>query len=127
MVKVRPATAADILAYYGEPCRHTMHAVVLEKSGLLVGIIGVFDRHGHKMVFSEYRPELGADIRSFAVRRAAVAMVRLAIASKLPVFSVKEEESDVLERLGFERVSGDLYKWPSSPPPRLTSQPQAQP
>lgn len=127
MVTVRPATAADILEYYGEPCRHTMNAVVIDKAGQLVGIIGVVTRFGQKVLFSEYRPELGNDIRSFAVRRAAIEMTRLAISSKLPVFSVKEEESDVLERLGFERVSGDIYQWRSSRQQPLTSRPPALP
>ena len=124
MVTVRPAASADVLAYYGEPSRHTMQAVMLEKGGELVGIIGVATLPGRRVLFSEYKPELGDDIRSFAVRRAAIEMTRLAISSKLPVFSVKEEESDVLERLGFERVSGDLYQWPSSQPsPRTSKQP----
>ncbi len=111
MIKVRPATSADILAYYGEPCRYTMHAVVIEKAGQVVGIIGVVTKDFRKILFSEYTPELGDDIRSFAVRRAAIQMAKLAISSKLPVFSVKEPDSDVLDRLGFERVHGDLYTW----------------
>lgn len=121
MVTTRPATAADILEYYGEPCQHTMQAVVIEKAGQLVGIIGVATMTGRRVLFSEYRPELGDDIRSFAVRRALMQIVRLALAPKLPVFSVKEPDSDVLTRLGFEPVSGDIYKWHSSLPPPPTS------
>lgn len=111
-VTIRAATATDITAYYGEPCQHTLQAVVIEKAGALVGIIGVVTNGRRKFLFSESKPELGADIRSFSVRRAVIEMSRLAISSKLPVFSVKERDSDVLERLGFERVSGDLYQWP---------------
>lgn len=123
MVSVRPATAADIRAYYGAPLPYTVSAVVLIKAGHPVGIIGLATVTGRRILFSEYTPELGEDRGSFAVRRAVIQMARRAMASKLPVFSVKEPDSDVLSRLGFEHHAGDVYKWPSSLPPPPTSPP----
>lgn len=111
MVTVRPATAADILEYYGEPQRYTIQGVVIIKAGAAVGIIGIAQLPGRRILFSESKPELGEDIRSFAVRRAVIEIIKAATVSKSPLFSVKEQGSDVLERLGFERVSEDLYRW----------------
>lgn len=115
MVTVRPATAEDIIAYYGEPARQTMQAVMIEKAGQPVGIIGLVHMPGRKVLFSEYKPELGDDIGNFAVRRAVIQMARLAAASCVPIYSVKEENSDVILRLGFEQVAGDLYQCKRDP------------
>lgn len=127
MVSVRPATAADIAAYYGRPQRQTMRAVAIVKEGVMVGIIGLARLPGRLILFSESKPELGEDIRSFAVRRATIEMAKLGVRSKSPLYAVKERGSDVLERLGFEQVSEDLYRWPSSRLSPHTQQQQAQP
>lgn len=113
MVSVRPATAADIAEFYGAPRRETVQAVMVMKAGAAVGIIGLKHEPGRLFLFADQRPELGADIGSFAVRRAVLAMVQRALRSKLPLFSVRDPDSDVLPRLGFERVCGNLYQWPS--------------
>lgn len=113
MVTIRPATAADITAFYGSPRRQTVEAVMVIKQGQAVGIIGLVLEPHRLVLFADERPELGDDIRAFAVRRAILAMLRRALRSKLPLFSVKAPDSDVLPRLGFERVFGDLYRWPS--------------
>ncbi len=112
-VTIRPATATDITTFYGSPRRETVEAVMVIKADTPVGIIGLKYEPGRLILFADHRPELGDDIRSFAVRRAVLDMVRRARRSKLPLFSVKEPDSDVLPRLGFERVCGDLYQWPS--------------
>lgn len=113
MVTVRPATAADIADYYGEPRRETVQAVMVMKAGAAVGVIGLKHEPGRLILFADQRPELGEDVGAFAVRRAILQMVRTALRSKLPLFSVREPDSDVLPRLGFERVCGNLYQWPS--------------
>lgn len=112
-VTTRPATAADIADFYGSAQRETLEAVVVEKAGAVVGVIGLKHEPGRLILFADGSPQLGDDVRSFAVRRAVLAMVRHALRSKLPLFSVREPGSDVLPRLGFEPVTGDLYKWPS--------------
>ena len=112
-VTTRPATAADITDFYGSPQRDTLEAVVVEKAGKAVAIIGLKHEPGRRILFSDLRPELGDDIRSFTFLRAVLTLVRRAVRSRLPLFSVKEPDSDVLPRLGFERVCGNLYQWPS--------------
>lgn len=111
-ITTRPATAADIAAFYGQPRRETVQAVMVIKEGAAVGIIGLKRERDRQFLFADGRPELGEDIGSFAVRRAVLLMLRIALRSKLPLFSVREPGSDVLPRLGFERVCGDLYQWP---------------
>lgn len=127
MITVRDATAADIVAYYGAPLAHTVTALVVLKADRPVGIIGFMSVHGRRILFSESTPELGEDRYAFTVRRAIFRMLRRACATKLPVFSVNEPGSDVLTRLGFELVSGDLYRWPPSQPSPPTSPPPAPP
>jgi hypothetical protein len=112
MVTTRPATATDIADFYGAPRRETVQAVMVIKEGKAVGIIGLKHEPGRLILFADARPELGDDIRSFAVRRAILQVLRTALRSKLPLFSVREPDSDVLPRLGFQRVCGDLYQWP---------------
>lgn len=112
-ITTRPATAADITEYYGSPQRATLQAVVVEKAGAVVGMIGLKHEPGRLILFADHRPELGADIAAFAIRRAVFTMLRRGVRSKLPLYSVREPDSDVLPRLGFERVCGDLYRWPS--------------
>lgn len=112
-ITIRPATATDIAEFYGEPRRETVQAVMVIKEGAIVGIIGLKHEPGRLILFADERPELGDDVRSFTVRRAVLTMVRRGLRSKLPLFSVKAPDSDVLPRLGFERVCGNLYQWPS--------------
>lgn len=112
-IEIRPATAADIADFYGERQRATLQAVMVIKDGAPVGVIGLKHGYGRLVLFADQRPELGADVVAFAVRRAILDMLRRALRSKLPLFSVAEPDSDVLPRLGFERVCGDLYRWPS--------------
>lgn len=109
-IEIRPATAADIAAYYGKPCRDTIEAVMVMRGDAAVGVIGLKHEPGRRILFADAHPDLGTDVGSFAVRRAIVEMVRRGLRSKLPLFSVKEPDSDVLPRLGFERVRGDLYQ-----------------
>jgi hypothetical protein len=112
-ITIRPATATDIAEFYGGARRETVQAVMVIKAGAAVGIIGLKHEPGRLILFADQRPELGEAVRSFAVRRAVLEMVRQALRSRLPLFSVKAPESDVLPRLGFEHVCGDLYRWPS--------------
>ncbi len=111
-ITTRPATAADIADFYGGARRETVQSVMVIKDGKAVGIIGLKREPTRLFLFADGHPELGNDIRSFAVRRAVLQMLRTALRSKLPLFSVRAPDSDVLPRLGFERVSGDLYRWP---------------
>lgn len=112
-IAIRPATATDIAEFYGGARRETVEAVAVVKDGAVVGIIGLKHEPGRRLLFADGRPELGDDIRSFAVRRAIFRMLDQGLRSKLPLFSVRAPDSDLLPRLGFEPICGDLYKWPN--------------
>ena len=57
--EIRPATAADLAAYYGEPPRRTMRAWVAVLDGKPIAVAGVAYEAGKPhYLFSEMRPEM---------------------------------------------------------------------
>ena len=54
----RKATAADALAFYGEPAKMSFRGFVAELDGEVVGIGGVYYDNGVPIAFSETRPPM---------------------------------------------------------------------
>jgi hypothetical protein len=111
MIHSRPASAADIAAYYGQPARYTMRATAILRDETIVGLVGLATIGLQRAFFSESKPELGADVKSFCVRRAVMEMAKAAKASVMPVVAVADGDSDVLARLGFTHVGYGVYAW----------------
>jgi hypothetical protein len=111
-VTYRFATESDLRRFYGELPRPTTRAVVVLLNGEPSGIIGLARDAGCEKLFSEYKPEMDPHLRRFEVLRAIKLAMTLVESSKCDVYAVREEGTDILLRLGFEHVEGDIYKWP---------------
>ena len=108
----RPATAADIVAFYGKPWPTTLKAVVLVLDDKPVGVIGLSREGNHLKLFSDAAPELEPHMRSITVMRGLKRVMRWVEESHLPVVAVADNPP-LLEKLGFERLEGDVYVWHS--------------
>jgi hypothetical protein len=103
------ATAADVLAFLGETPNETLRAVVVRMDEMPVGMIGMVFEGGRMRAFSEYREELAPHLTSMPVLRAIKAAQRMFAQSQRPVIAVRECSSEILERVGFRQIDGDLY------------------
>jgi hypothetical protein len=121
----RPATAADVQAYYGSPPAQTMCAVVIFMGEEVAGILGVVRHENHAQFFSEFREALRPHLRTLPVMRAIKRAQEMISGSKLPVFAIAEEtEADavrILTRLGFVHHQESIYLWHNSRPSSPTS------
>lgn len=76
--------------------------------------MGLANRRDHAALFADFKME-GYEMRkSFAVLRAIKQTMQMVKESKRQVYSVKQEGTDLLDRMGFEQLSDDLYRWPTS-------------
>jgi hypothetical protein len=106
------ATASDIDRYYGERPGPTMKAIVIKRGCHPVGLIGMFMDGQRMRAFSEYAPELEPHLRSMTVLRAVKAAQKMFKESRRPVIAVKGSDTNILERVGFIPLDGEVYKWP---------------
>jgi hypothetical protein len=107
----RLATAADIEAFYGHPWPTTLRAVVLVLEEKPVAVIGLSREGAAQKLFSDTKPEIEPYLaaKSMTVLRALKRVMGWVEASRLPVLAVADNPP-LLERLGFERLEGDLYQ-----------------
>ncbi len=113
--KIRPATKADIDAFYGVQKNWSFRAVVADLNGEILGIGGIYYPVSHcgkvPVVFSEFRPEM----RRFPMTLARGALEIMNIVKGKTCFAVASEKFDgscaLLERLGFEHIGERTYKW----------------
>lgn len=113
MISFRYATSADIDRFYGERPRPTMRAVVAMMDGEPMGVIGLAKRGEVLHAFSEYKPQIATHLKCMTVLRMIKFAVRMFEEAKLPIYAMAESDNGLLERLGFERVREDLYRWRS--------------
>lgn len=114
MTRVRYATPADILAFYGEAPRPSMQAVVLEVDGAVLGVGGLYTEAGRIIGFSDFKPE--AANYKLSIIRGAKMILELMRKKRRPIYAVRDESIDTapgfLAYLGFEQ-DGDYYVWHS--------------
>jgi len=106
----RPATAEDIVAFYGRPWPTTLRAVVLVLDEKIVGVIGLSREGDHLKLFSDAAPELEPHIKSITVMRGLKKVMQWVEASQMPVLAVADNPP-LLEKLGFELLEGNVYQW----------------
>lgn len=76
-------------------------------------IIGLANRADCATLFSDYKPAALEFRLSMTVLRAIKKAMQIVKDSKRPVYAVRQEGTDLLERLGFEHVSDEVYRWHS--------------
>lgn len=108
----RFASESDLREFYGALPAQTTRAVVVLLNECPAGIIGLARDAGCAKLFSEYKPEMQQYLRRFEVLRAIKLAMSLVKSSGSDVYAVREEGTDILLRLGFVHVEGDIYKWP---------------
>lgn len=113
---VRPATAADFFALYGEKPDHTIKAEVVEADGRVLGIGGIAYSGERPLLFSKMLPELRRHKR-FIVEAALHLAARAKAAHAVAVADPKEHCSvRLLTKLGLHKVAdsagGDVFGWP---------------
>ena len=112
-----PATQEDILAYFGEPQRMTLRALVVTLNGTPAGLIGIARQGRMARLFSEFRPELRPYLKSITALRAIKSAAAAVKRSRLPVYAIaQEDEPDaprILTRLGFvpHETQVGVYVW----------------
>lgn len=94
-LEVRPATAADVVAFYGEPQSATIRAVVALEDGKPIGIAGIARKCGVLMMFSEMKPEM----RKYPKQMLKAAKKLMTLIEGLPVLAVADPNEPTAERL----------------------------
>lgn len=103
--KTRPATMADFRSFFGRSAPHTIRARVLEIDGEVMGIAGYYLVNGAAFVFSDNKE----GIPMIRIWREAKAFME---SLNLPAICMADENSGpFLERLGWQSVDGEFYKW----------------
>ena len=106
------ATSRDIDAFYQDRPRETLRAVVVRMDGEPVCLIGLAKDVDYDKVFSEYKPVLEPYLKSITVMRALKQFMKWVESSQVPVYAMSVTDSGILDKLGFEHISGELYQWP---------------
>jgi hypothetical protein len=104
------AIAADVDAFYRDRPVETIRAIVIKLDAEPAAIIGLAKEPDRDRAFSEYLPALKPHLKSMAVLRAIKAFMRWVESSKVPVYAISEG-TGLLERLGFQRVNGEVFEW----------------
>jgi hypothetical protein len=117
MVEVRPATAADIAAVYGEPPKRSMRAYAALVDGEAIAVAGVYYYPDQVVAFSRINPAY-EHLRT-GLGRGALKVIQMLKNMNVPVLAVaepgKETAPAFLERCGFEHMKttkqGEVYVW----------------
>lgn len=112
MTKVRWATPADVVAFYGAALKPTLQAVVIDVDGEIVGIGGLHDRDDKLVCFSDLKPQSQAHKKSIV--RAAKMLLGLMHTKRRTIYAICDElipsAPAFLSYLGFE-PAGEYYQW----------------
>jgi hypothetical protein len=112
MITVEPACAADVEALYRCRPGETLRAVVVKLDGKPAGIIGLAKEADRDRLFSEYKDELAPHLHSMTILRAIKMVMSWVESSRVPVYAIAENPQ-LLERLGFQQIAGEVYAWHS--------------
>lgn len=108
----RPATPADLEAFYGRKMDRTMRAWVLELDGRIIAVGGLAYHRGRPWdLFSDITPELKAHpIAALKAAKAVLAGMRHLPAVALADCNLPNSER-VLKMLGLEPIGNGGYQW----------------
>lgn len=110
---MRPATADDIIEYYGEPCRYSMRVNAVLMDDEVVGLVGVAREPEWGKFFSDTKPQLQPYLKSITVWRAITGAMDYVRAYRGPVLAISDDAEGcrLLFRLGFKHLHGDWHGW----------------
>lgn len=117
MVKIRPATHADIISLYGKRHHRSMRAIVATIDEVPKGIAGLYYDKDKLVAFSDFDEELRA--YPFLIYKAAIKIRDMIKTAPCTVYAVahpdKPGADKLLKHIGFEYVGkcreGDIYQW----------------
>lgn len=101
----RPATIADVERFYGHRPPYTMRALVVERAGTILGVIGVARHAEFWQFFSGFKPELREHLRCHRVLRTVLRALELVRGCKAPVIALAQC-FETLTALGIEIPAG---------------------
>ena len=101
------------MAFYKEPVRGTMRALVAVLDGNVVGVIGIVREQLWGRFFSDFAPALQPYLKSITIMRAIKRSLRFCDDYRGPVVAIaKDAEScRFMHRLGFTHLQGVAYAW----------------
>lgn len=116
MIEIRPATAADLEAFYGQRPQQTVKAVAVFQDGDLAAIAGVTIEPGFLVAFSDIKPGVTAPKMTYW----RVAKEVMKFIGNRPVVAGPSANhpnaARLLTKLGFVRIEsehGEVYQWPN--------------
>lgn len=120
MVKLRPATAADIRTLYGDPLQVTVRGFVGTDNGNVLGIGAIFPSDGCMVLIFKLTDDARRNLKSKkAVIKSMLVgarkLLQIAAAHHLPVRTVANKKYprsvELIEHLGFRHIEKDVYEW----------------
>lgn len=119
MLKIRPGTREDVLAFDGEEPKKAMKVIVGEEDGKIIGYGAlVYQRGAVTGVIARLSPE--ARRHKVALHRVALMLMKMAREARLPnLVAIADPNEETAERwlmrLGFRHVGqdslGKVYLW----------------
>lgn len=109
----RFATAADFIRFYGEPQKMTTRAVAILLNDKPVGIIGLAYGLDCATLYSDSKPEIEPHMKRMTVLRAIKLAMTMVESCGREVYAKRQGGTDIVERLGFEHLENEVYRWPS--------------
>lgn len=106
-VTYRLATAEDIEAVTGQKTPYTVMAYAFFLDGEPAGLGGYKLENGNFVVFSDIKKDVKAP--KMTVYRCVRKVMDMIKAKGLPMYAMAENP-ELCERLGFKRITGDVYK-----------------
>lgn len=102
-----------MLAFYGEPHRHSLRANSILMDEEVVAIVGVVRHPEWGIFFTEHKPQLRPYLSSVTVWRAIKDAMTFVQNYKGPVMSIAEHAEGCinLKRLGFDHLYGAWWGW----------------
>lgn len=113
MTEIVTATAEILERFYGDAPARTVRAIAAVRDDRVIGVAGVYADGSRLVMFSQLTDELRRDRRSIVrgIRR----LTELARARRMPVHAVAdaaiEGSERLLEHIGFQRVSPEVFVW----------------
>lgn len=89
----------------------TTRAVAILVDGEPAAIIGVAYGIDCATLYSDLKPEIEPHLQRFEVLRAIKLAMSLVESCGRDVYAKRQEGTDILLRLGFEKLDGEVYQW----------------